>query len=137
MFTGQLVNAERQKTGDRISDVWRRRVELVRRDDDDGTLSSTLCKTPLPGNVVHGYSITSLVDRVILTGGSTSYPSGITLATAYEGSLNETQTDVNWIELPSMKRERTYHANFDLGEKLYVVGGESSSSEWLDCSEFF
>ena len=113
------------------------RVELLTRNFDKGSFSNRLCNTPLPGNAVNGYSITSIQgDRVVLAGGHTTQ-NGIKLATAFEGSLNENESDINWMELPSMKIERSYHAALNLENKLYVVGGGNSSYKWLDCSEVF
>ena len=70
------------------------RVELVKRNDDDGSLSSRLCKTPLPLNLnnlqLNGYSITSIQGvKVILAGGHTNGAKRISMATVFEGTLNE------------------------------------------------
>ena len=99
------------------------RVEFIRNDNDDGTQSSRLCNTPLPVDEAYGYTTTSIQgEKVILVGGYKSDPHWISVETAFEGSLDQNQIDVDWINLPSMKKERSYHADLYLNNKLYIVG---------------
>ena len=106
------------------------------------------CDTPLPIPLFFGHTVTRIGKGTVLAiGGAKELVDDNGWGNAWDGddelagtesnrtfigTLNETQDDLIWKELNSMKHGRLNHVAFKMKQSVYVIGGSSSQ----ECERF-